>query len=290
MTKNIKIYHKIAICSLAILVALLPSLKLSSGLYTVFVSFFFCLLCIICVFLLPIRIHIKIMVVLVLLALYKTAIKLSCGIIFKILDTRFIHSIKNRKNNDDLREYIRELFSENFRLHTELDKIPDEPCIIVSNYCKDRIENMAYLLLPGNVAITIGRGPRTIHLCKMVKWTLYTEKSGNYQKTKEQTMGHILQGNHVFCYITRVNFMEPNQFISMRSGMFNIAKELNVMIVPVLFDYVDSYMGYIPYQNFRLIAGEPFKVNNVRQDMKKVLNFFKEKMTYCMKTKYENLE
>ena len=65
----------------------------------------------------------------------------------------------------------------------------------------------------------------------------------------------------------------------LRTGLFRIAKELNISITPISIDYINAVYGIIPNQNFRICVGETFKPTEIYNDIYKVRKFFKEKLT-----------
>jgi hypothetical protein len=234
-----------------------------------------------------IPLSVRISIVLIVLAFFRVNISLTGSLFSKIFNFAYITPISTRIDDSLLREYAHNLYSEHFDLHTNFDQFPTTPSIIVSNYCKDRAENIACVILPGNLAIMMRKGLTILGLHKLVKWPLFTDDSGNYDKTKNLVMGHILQGRHVFSYVTTKTLLKPNLFMKIRTGMFSIAKQLGVPITPVVFDYIDVQMGCIPYQRYEICVGDTFYVNDVGSAKQKVMHFFQNKMTDFMRDKYK---
>lgn len=282
------LHRKIIYFILVVLVMLIPSIKMLTHIYYIFSSFFLIILFSICFLLVNnIPLHIRIGVILIILAAFRTNVSMTGSLFAKFSDFAYIHPISTRNDDSLLRKYAHDVFSENFELHTNFDNLPSIPSIIVSNYCQNRMENVGCMMIPRNIAIMMRRGLTILGLHKIVKWPLFTEASGNYEKTKGLVMGHILQGHHVFSYVTTKSLLRPDLFMKIRSGMFSIAQELNVPITPIVFDYIDTPFGCIPYQRYEICVGDTFYVNDVGKSKLQVVRFFKDKMAEFMKKKYE---
>ena len=90
-------------------------------------------------------------------------------------------------------------------------------------------------------------------------------------------------------YITKYPRLRPNYIPSIRSGLFNISKELNIPITLVAIDYVDINYGIMFKQNFNIVIGDTFNVENVSESMYKAKKFYKENITNFMKNKYKGI-
>ena len=83
--------------------------------------------------------------------------------------------------------------------------------------------------------------------------------------------------------------LRPEYISKLRSGMFSIAKELNVSVTPVCVDYIDTYFGAITNQNFRIRVGDTFMIDDTNISIQKTKKFFKETMKEFKKRKYEGI-
>ena len=69
----------------------------------------------------------------------------------------------------------------------------------------------------------------------------------------------------------------------------NISKELNIPITLVAIDYVDINNGIMYKQNFNIVIGDTFNVENVSESIYKTKKFYKQTMTNFMKNKYKDI-
>ena len=282
--------RKIAIVIIALIILVLPSVRMLTHIYYIFSSFVMALIFCVCVLFMPIPIVSRVTAVLVTLAIFRYNITMTGSLVNSVVKFGFVTPLSTRIDDSELRTSVQQIFTEHFMLKTNFDQFPERPSIIVANYCKDRMENMACVLLPGKIAIMMRRGLTILGLHKLVKWPLFTEESGNYEKTKNLVMGHALQGHHVFGYITTKTLMRPDLFVKIRSGMFSIAKDLGIPVTPVAFDYIDmGPLGQIPPQNYEIRVGKTEHVTNVQLSMRKTMHFFRDTMTEFIKNKYTNI-
>lgn len=286
-----KVMGKVALIAILILVTVLPSLKMFSHIYYILTSFILIILACICILMLNTHLAVRIALVLVILAIFQSNIRISYGVLSNVFLARQIIPARIRKDDYTLRQQVYQIFNKNFKLDLNIDLLPrNKPTIIVANYCKDRVENIACILLPVNMAIMMRTGLAILGLDKMIKWPLFTEASGSYETTRNLICGHVLQGRSVFGYVTPgKSLFLPNQIIRVRSGLFSIAKELSIPVTPVAFDYIDLFLGTIPRQNFRVHVGKPFMVTDVKQSVRDTAHFFRDKLTEFMETKYANM-
>lgn len=259
--------------------------------YYIFSSFVLVLIFCVCVLFMPIPIASRATAVLVTLAVFRHNITMTGSLMHSVAKFGFIVPLSTRIDDSALRTSVHQIFTEHFTLKTNFTEFPSQPSIIVSNYCKDRMENIACVLLPGNIAIMMRRGLTILGLHKLVRWPLFTEESGNYEKTKNLIMGHVLQGHHVFGYITTKTLLKPDLFIKIRSGMFSIAKDLGIPVTPVAFDYIDmGPLGQVLPQNYEIRVGKTEYVTNVQSSMRKTIHFFKDSMMEFIRKKYDHVK
>ena len=208
--------RKIALIIITLILLILPSLRMVTHIYYIFSSFLTVLVFCVCVLFMPIPITVRATIVLVILAVFRYNITISGSLVNSIVKFAFVKPLSTRIDDSVLRESVLKIFTKHFMLKTNFAQFPEQPSIIVANYCKDRMENMACVLLPGKIAIMMRRGLTILGLHKVVKWPLFTEESGNYEKTKKLVTGHILQGHHIFGYITTKTLLRPDLFIKIR--------------------------------------------------------------------------
>jgi hypothetical protein len=289
-SKKGKIVHLYRITTLIILLLILlflPSLLIIlNGRYNIFHTFFIKVYIIIYILTSIIPIYFKLTLLIILLSIYRINFKFMIELIFLTSFLQNIIPIAIRKDDQINRYIATKIFTSNFKLHTQFDKLPSFPSILVCNYCKDRIENTACIMFPLDIAILMRDG-FVSKLDKLVKWPIFTKSENNYENTKKHIKEHISAGRSIFTYITKPPTIKLDLLPSVRSGIFNIAKELNIPITLVCIDYVDTSFGSITRQNFRICVGETFMVKDVQESKYKSRIFFRDTIKECIRRKYE---
>ena len=100
---------------------------------------------------------------------------------------------------------------------------------------------------------------------------------------------NIKEGRSVFSYVTKTPRLGPTYIQNIRTGMFKLAKELNVPVTLIAIDYIDSTFGMIHSQNFNIEIGDTFMVDDVNESVYIAKKFFKDKMCKFTSEKYNNL-
>ena len=269
------------------LLMLLPSIKNMTYTNYMFVLTFIIILLILIILLKNLDIKIKIFTISIVLFLYQNNLFLFKFYFKLLLIEGYINNVNNRIDNEILTIKCKKSFSERFKLKLNFEKLTDKPSLIVCNYCTDRFENLAIVLIPKNIVILI----RDIvlkysKLDKLLKWVIVVKKEDSYENTKKEIMKHINEGRSVVSYITKDPYLGPTHIRGIRSGIFKISKELNIPITPIAIDYIDNNFGMIKYQNFNIKADDTFNVENVKESMYKTKKFYKESMKAFKKNKY----
>lgn len=282
--------NKLAILIVVILLIFIPSMKMLTDFYYLFATFAVIVVFIIAVLLLPLSLQIRVAIALVVAIYYRKNLSLMAHILVNVTNVSYVKPLSLRNDDTIIRNIVNNTFETHFRLHKEFEKFPSQPSILVCNYCKDRMENIACILFPVDIAIMMRDGlKKTMKLNRIIKWPIYTKAKGSYEDSKIQVAEHMSQGRHIFTYVTKYPRLRPDYIPVVRSGMFSIAKELGVPVTPVCIDYIDTHFGAIPYQNFRIRVGDTFMVDQVNLSVHKAKKFFKETMTEFKQRKYEGI-
>jgi len=279
--------NKILYILLLVIFTLIPSMKNLGDVYYSFSIFFIIFFVILFILLLKINIKLKVFLIITIIVIYKNTIYLVGGTFSTIFSKGYIENVNNRKDDSVFRKIVHNLFNNTFNLKFNFKKLPDKPSIFVCNYCSDRLENIACILIPKDMGILMLHTLKNISkLNKLIKWPVYTYKKDSYEKTKKEVIKHIKEGRSIFSYVSKTPRMGPTKIQNMRSGMFRLAKELNIPITLVAIDYIDINFGIIPYQNFNIVIGDTLYVDDVKDSVIIAKNFFKKMMIKFEKTKY----
>ena len=240
-----------------------------------------------CLLVTKLPIETKIGVISAFIYLYKSNISLTSSTILTIYKEGYINKLTDRKDDEKLRAIVQHMFSRYFNLKVDITRLPDIPTIIVCNYCTDRLENLSCILIPKNMAIVMRNTlTKVSKLDKLIQWPLYTKSKNSYNNTMNEVNKHIKEGRSVFSYVTTTPKLGVEYIKKVRSGMFKIAKELNVPITLVAIDYIESVFGMIPRQNFSLLVGETFMVSDIQHAIYKTQRFFRHSMRKFKNNKY----
>lgn len=204
-----------------------------------------------------------------------------------ILHTILIFSNKIDKYNLGIKQNISIVFNNVFNFQPEFDNIPQCNTIFVVNYPKIYYESFALLLLPKNLTIAMQDNLLCKTFCEnfLYKPVYRKKKYGkSYKNVKLQIKQRLKENISVAALVST----EDTKLVRIRTGMFKIAKELNIPVTPVVVDTIDiSTDCRLLKQNFKLYVGESFYVSdNVYNDTYRVRKLFKEKMEYFKNTKY----
>ena len=178
--------NKILSIILALIIVLYPSIKTIGDVYYYFAIYGIIILLIIILIILRISLKIKIILITLLLLIFKNNLILCNTFFFTLIKDGYINKIDNRKDDSKFREIIYNSFNKCFKLNIDFSKLTDKPSIIVCNYCHDRLENLACILIPKNIAIIMRETLIKItKLDKLNKWHIYTKGKDSYENTKK---------------------------------------------------------------------------------------------------------
>ena len=279
--------NEILLIILSLILVLLPSLKLFCCFYYTFGIFVVIIILFLIILFLKIEFKLKFILLTGLLLFFKNTLSTIAKTIKEIYNLGYINTIKNRNNDSKLREIVNKIYAPTLILKTNFKKLPTVPTIFVSNYCNDRLENLSCILIPKDIAILMRDGlKKTTKLDKLVKWPIFTKEKNNYENTKSEIIKHINDGRSIFAYITKYPLDLPNVIHTIRTGLFSIAKELNIPITLVAIDFIHTEFHNIQKQNFHIEIGDTFIVNNIEDAIYKSRKYYKKTLTKFMQQKY----
>lgn len=214
----------------------------------------------------------KLIICTVIVLLYGKTIMMFLDVSYMIFNLRYINPIKNMKDNRVIRNMVTNHFNKFFDLKIT-GSFPSFPTLIIANYVYDRYENFLCITLP--VEMSILMRDRCGFLGNMVKHVIYTQEKNNFEYAKREIYETISNGMSVFVYVTTPSSATKGKILRMRSGMFKIAKELNIPITPVYFDYFNlDTIGRITNRTISIRIGDTSYVNDVKTSMSDTLSFF----------------
>lgn len=279
--------NEILILIISLLIILMPSLKLICCFYYTFGLFSILLILFLIILVSKMKIKFKIILLVFLFTLFKNTYITVGKSIIELYKLIYLESVDNRTDDSNLRNIVKNIYSPILVLKTDFKKLPNTPTIFLANYCNDRFENLSCILIPKDMAILMRDGlKKTTKMHKMIKWPIFTREKNNYNNTKDDILKHISEGRSIFAYITKYPLDIPNVINKVRTGMFSIAKELDIPITLVAIDFVDTKYFNIQRQNFHIEIGETFKVDTIQNAVYKTRTYYKKTLTKFIKKKY----
>lgn len=234
---------------------------------------------------LPVKFNIRIGLLILIIAVFRINISVYfffVGITRNVLVNKYIGT------DEKLRKDVRELFDTQFNFIHNFEDLPTYPTMLVTNYVYDRLEHIACIVIPHEIAIVMGKAMIDLaNLDKVVNHlVLRPVEGGSFKKVKQQVGQMYKQGLSIFTYVTKIS-PKVGYISRIRSGMFTIAKDLGIPVTPIAIDYIHTNsVGAIVPQNFRIIVGKTFMVNSVSESRHRARMFLMEQHKYFIKNKF----
>lgn len=257
----------------------------------IFILFFILILSLLLIQLLTIPKYLKTILTVIFIVLYHRNIIMGVEMIKILLTVAFKYPPNKRPDNVIPKNIMNRFFNKYFYYSNNFDSIPKHKTIYVSNYVSDRFENFACIMIP-NISIILGETfVNTLKLHKVVKNLISRKNCKNqYDTIKNDVKTQYNNGMSIFAYIEEPSTVIDDGIGKLRSGMFSIAKDLNITITPVVFDHIEyNNFGIIYNQNYRIKIGKPFYVQDVKESKYKVKKFFRNTLKEFKKKKFENI-
>lgn len=234
----------------------------------------------------PIPFEYKVLTSASIIYMYYRSLRLIIGTISVCISS--VKTPKLLKHGDlHLRNMIREMYvNTGFHLKDNFDAFPDFPCILIANYCRSRAENPLSMLLPRRMGLLMQDGFEKHNLHKIIDKAIYVRGhgKGNFQIIKDKVKESIDEGRDVFAYINSPSYY--NYIGKMKSGLFQIAIDYQIPILPVAFDIIDTVVGIVPNQNMCIKIGKSFIPRDIYSGKYNVRNFFNETLKEFKENKY----
>jgi hypothetical protein len=168
----------------------------------------------------------------------------------------------------------------NLHLKMNTEKLSKGCTIYVANYPTNYIEYLTHGLFCDKLCVVV-HGP-AVKILKYIygkEHTISVDK-GSFDRVKKEIRDKMREGYSIFSYVEREYHDRKDVYdvCELRSGMFSIAKELNVTMTPVCIDHLDHIMGITNDTYFQIKVGDSFIVDNIEEDMARVKKFFKEEL------------
>lgn len=190
------------------------------------------------------------------------------------------------------------LYRYGFNLKHNFHKLPDKPCIICSNYNSkpNIVDFAANSLFPVKTVLIINNPYLEILVSRFYEKDRYIrmeKEQNNFGTLKNKIKKFIDNGYYVFVYVER--HVQRNNYLNnvsiqhdvnkttfsitdLRKGMFKIAHELRVPIIPVVISSIPFEYPFTTNINYEILLGDVQYVDDVEKTMKDVLCFMKKNL------------
>ena len=166
-------------------------------------------------------------------------------------------------------------------IHNFENNIPTENTIYVANYPWNEIEYLAQRLIPGNVC-GVAFDSHVGGLIRLIGSeedfiVLPYKKGSTYELLRDKIKSKI-KTMSIFGYVENCHLRLTNNEIGLplRSGLFEIAKELNITITPIFISHQEYKYGKISdRKTFRMEVGETYTVDDPVMIRRKVTSFLR---------------
>ena len=188
------------------------------------------------------------------------------------------------------------ILSKNYRLHCNYMcnkclnikysgyNIPKDPTIFICNYPANLIEYLLYYsCLNEKCCIVAFKGAKIAHTIEIFfgkNSVVIVGKGGDFEKTQNAIKDKIKEGYNIMVYNEKNFFNRYNMYhvSKLRTGIFSIAKNLNITVTPIVFDHISNNFGFVTNKKFKIYIGKTEKVQDVEKDVKKLRSLFLRKL------------
>jgi len=166
------------------------------------------------------------------------------------------------------------------------NKLPDNPTIILCNYPSSYVEYLSNHLLNSKICILLYE--KAVIQTSIISYfypkdaILLIKKGNQFAETQKKVRDKLAEGYNVLVYPEKNFFHRKSKYdiTSLHSGIFNIAKNIDATITPIVFDHIDHNMGVVLNNNFKIYIDRTRKINNVDVEIDSVTTLFKRKLRF----------
>ena len=164
------------------------------------------------------------------------------------------------------------------------NKLPEKPTIILSNYPSTYVEYLANHLLSDKMCILLYGGSvlqsRIINYFYSKDKILFVGKGNQFDETQKKVRDKLAEGYSVIVYPEKNFFYRKNKYdiTTFHSGIFNIAKNIDATITPIVIDHINHNIGIVLNNNFKIYIDTTRKIDNVQLEIDNVTKLFTRKL------------
>ena len=165
------------------------------------------------------------------------------------------------------------------------------PTIIISNYPSDYLEYLIPGLFTNDTCIVAFKGAKKILENVFKEKIIYIDldSKNNFEIFQKEIKDKIDKGYNIYVYPEKTYYQRKDVYDlqNFKSGIFHIAKKLNLTITPIICDHSENNFGFSNYseEKYKIKILESFKIKNVKEDIEKCFKIMKRKLKHL---RYKN--
>lgn len=197
------------------------------------------------------------------------------------ISTLGVYSMLLNGNKTMVSTYAKKMFRENWITRHNLHELSGTKGVIfASNYPCPFYNYLVVELLPENTYL-IGMGNRYWGVGLFAKNYYPLNNSGNFDKLQKFINHTINKGFNVLVFVEEIHTKEKRDIWTIgriKSGIFNIAYNLNIPVIPIFIAPMPFVIGWPIRKDHHIIAGSRMKIKNPQKSRDKIKGFFQKCM------------
>lgn len=180
-------------------------------------------------------------------------------------------------------KYAHNTYNTAFNIKQNLP-IPNKPSIFLLNYPACFLGYQVFHSLSPNIVILCTKAAKKFFKPILRGINIIesnTTNKGNFNRIRKEVKKYISLGYNIVVYpekdwLNRKNIHSTTKL--MQSGIFQISKDLNVPILPIVISHFNVYYGIIKNRDLYIHVDEQRVVKNVSEEIQKVRQIFERKL------------
>jgi len=172
--------------------------------------------------------------------------------------------------------------------------------IFICNYPElNLIEYFTQGLLPQNYILVVNKKFRgfvdkVYPMDRLILLDVDNPDSDNYSQLLELVKSKTSQGYNIFCYFDTRHPKYPAKkkgkytLNGIRKGIFNIAKQLDIPVIPIVMDHLYISNGSIPRQQFKINVSDEVYIKD-ESDIERIIQYYKKSLSSLQLSKFSSL-
>jgi 1-acyl-sn-glycerol-3-phosphate acyltransferase len=177
------------------------------------------------------------------------------------------------------------VFNKSYKAKLTLEDMNSKgPYIYVSNYPFPFLNYFSNYIFPKNT-IYVGRNS-ILYGVHLLSNNFHGIKNGNnFKEIEKFTTESYKNNNNILVFCEEIHKNKPSLYKvgRIKTGVFSIAKKLNIQVLPVFIGPLEDTLGVLHHQNSYIHIDKPFLVKNITEARNKVSKIFSKQYFKCLK-------